>query len=134
MGELHLEIIVDIKNDVPCDIVVDDIRIKQILINLLSNAVKFTHEGQIELIISNQGSKDNKTKLKFEVVDSGIGVKEENKHKILDAFSQEDSSTTRNYGGTGLGLSITNRLLSLMGSKLVIESEINKGVEFKLDC
>ena len=53
-----------------------------------------------------------------------IGIKNENKSKILDAFSQEDSSTTRNYGGTGLGLSITNRLLSLMGSKLVIESEI----------
>jgi CheY-like chemotaxis protein len=100
---------------------------------LLSNAVKFTHEGQIELIISNKGSKDNKTILKFEVVDTGIGIKNENKSKILDAFSQEDSSTTRNYGGTGLGLSITNRLLNLMGSKLVIESEINKGSNFNFE-
>ena len=83
----NLEIIVDIKNDVPCDIVVDDIRIKQILINLLSNAVKFTHEGQVELIISNQGSINNKTKLKFEVIDTGIGIKKENTYKILDAFS-----------------------------------------------
>ncbi len=129
----NLEIIVDIKNDVPCDVVVDDLRIKQILINLLSNAVKFTHEGQIELIISNQGSKNNKTKLKFEVIDTGIGIKSENKYKILDAFSQEDSSTTRNYGGTGLGLSITNRLLNLMGSKLIIESEINKGSNFNFE-
>lgn len=129
----NLEIIVDIKKDVPCDVFVDDIRIKQILINLLSNAVKFTHEGQIELIISNQGSKYKKTKLKFEVIDTGIGIKEENKHKILDAFSQEDSSTTRNYGGTGLGLSITNRLLSLMGSKLVIESELGMGSNFNFE-
>ena len=129
----NLEIVVDIKNDVPCDVIVDDIRIKQILINLLSNAVKFTHEGQIELIISNQGSKDNKTILKFEIIDTGIGIKNENKSKILDAFSQEDSSTTRNYGGTGLGLSITNRLLNLMGSKLVIESEINKGSNFNFE-
>ncbi len=129
----NLEIIVDIKNDVPCNVIVDDIRIKQILINLLSNAVKFTHDGQIELIISNQGSKNKKTKLKFEVIDTGIGIKEENKHKILDAFSQEDSSTTRNYGGTGLGLSITNRLLNLMGSKLIIESEINKGSNFNFE-
>lgn len=129
----NLEIIVDIKNDVPCDIVVDDIRIKQILINLLSNAVKFTHEGQIVLIISNQGMENDKTKLKFEVIDTGIGIKNENKYKILDAFSQEDSSTTRNYGGTGLGLSITNRLLNLMGSKLVIESEVNKGSNFNFE-
>jgi CheY-like chemotaxis protein len=129
----NIEIIVDIKQDVPCDVVVDDIRIKQILINLLSNAVKFTHEGQIELIISNQGSIKNKTKLKFEIIDTGIGIKEENKHKILDAFSQEDSSTTRNYGGTGLGLSITNRLLNLMGSKLVIDSEIGSGSNFSFE-
>ncbi|WP_329805982.1 PAS domain S-box protein [Flavobacterium facile] len=129
----NLEIIVDIKSDTPCDVVVDDIRIKQILINLLSNAVKFTHEGQIELIISNQGSKDNKTILKFEVIDTGIGIKNENKSKILDAFSQEDSSTTRNYGGTGLGLSITNRLLNLMGSKLVIESEVSQGSNFNFE-
>jgi PAS domain S-box-containing protein len=129
----NLEIVVDIKNDVPCDVIVDDIRIKQILINLLSNAVKFTHEGQIELIISNQGSKGNKTILKFEVIDTGIGIKNENKSKILDAFSQEDSSTTRNYGGTGLGLSITNRLLNLMGSKLVIESEVSQGSNFNFE-
>lgn len=129
----NLEIIVDIKNDVPCDIIVDDIRLKQILINLLSNAVKFTHEGQIELIISNQGIEYDKTKLKFEIIDTGIGIKHENTHKILDAFSQEDSSTTRNYGGTGLGLSITNRLLDLMGSKLMIESVINKGSNFNFE-
>ena len=97
----NIELIVDIKNDVPCDIIVDDIRLKQILINLLSNAVKFTHEGQIELIISNQGQINDKTKLKFEIIDTGIGIKHENTDKILDAFSQEDSSTTRNYGGTG---------------------------------
>jgi len=126
----NLEIIVNIKNDVPCDVVVDDIRLKQILINLLSNAVKFTHEGEIELIISNQGTDKDKTKLKFEIIDTGIGIKNENKYKILDAFSQEDSSTTRNYGGTGLGLSITNRLLNLMGSKLVIESNVDKGSNF----
>lgn len=129
----NLEIIVDIKNDVPCDVVVDDIRIKQILINLLSNAVKFTHEGEIELIISNQGKENDKTKLKFEIIDTGIGIKNENKYKILDAFSQEDSSTTRNYGGTGLGLSITNRLLNLMGSKLIIVSDIDKGSNFNFE-
>ena len=128
----NIEIIVDIKNDVPCDIFIDDIRLKQILINLLSNAIKFTHKGQIELVISNEtkNPKSKKTKLKFEVIDTGIGIKPENQTKILEAFSQEDTSTTRNYGGTGLGLSITNKLLNLMGSKLVIESEINKGSNF----
>ena len=129
----NLELIVDIKNNVPCDIVVDDIRIKQILINLLSNAVKFTHEGQVELIVSNLGEKNKKTRLKFEVIDTGIGIKNKNKSKILDAFSQEDTSTTRNYGGTGLGLSICNRLLKLMGSKLVIESEVKKGSNFNFE-
>lgn len=131
----NIEIIVDIKNDVPCDIIVDDIRLKQILINLLSNAVKFTHKGQIELVISNQSKKpdSHKKKLKFEVIDTGIGIKPENQTKILEAFSQEDTSTTRNYGGTGLGLSITNKLLNLMKSKLVIESEIGKGSNFNFE-
>lgn len=133
----NIELIVNVAENVPCDVVIDDIRLKQILINLLSNAVKFTHKGQILVNVKSLNYDENNKSaiLLFEVIDSGIGIKPENKEKILEAFSQEDTSTTRNYGGTGLGLSISNSLLKLMKSKLEIESAPDKGscFSFKLE-
>ncbi|WP_162523799.1 PAS domain S-box protein [Flavobacterium sp. LMO8] len=129
----NLELIVNIHNDVHCVIWVDEIRLKQILQNLLNNAIKFTQNGQIELEISTVNRNKNSTKIKFSVKDTGIGIKKENKKKILEAFTQEDNSTTRNYGGTGLGLTITNSLLKLMNSKLEIESKLNIGSIFSFE-
>lgn len=130
-----LELIVDISENVPCEIFIDDVRLKQILINLLSNAVKFTHKGEIILSVNclNYNELTKKAELKFEVIDTGIGIKSENIDKILEAFSQEDTSTTRNYGGTGLGLSISNSLLKLMGSHLEIESKLKSGSIFSFN-
>ncbi|WP_421764704.1 tetratricopeptide repeat protein [Ekhidna sp.] len=112
-------------------VLADDIRLRQVLVNLLANAVKFTNEGQIELKVEVLGElKNDRTNFKFSVSDTGIGIKPENVEKIFEAFSQEDPSTTRKYGGTGLGLSISNTLLSLMDSKLEVQSTHGEGSTF----
>jgi PAS domain S-box-containing protein len=128
-----LEINYIIKEDVPNYIWIDYIRLKQILINLLTNAIKFTHEGKIELTISALEIQKNMAVLRFSVKDTGIGIRKSNQKKIFQAFSQEDSSTTKKFGGTGLGLTISNQLLSLMNSKLQIESQFNVGSTFFFD-
>src|SRR5690606_32444848 len=105
-----------------------------ILINLLGNAVKFTSKGKVKLKISVVDKIDtHQTRIRFSVIDTGIGIRRENQSKIFEAFSQEDSSTTRQYGGTGLGLSISNKLLGLMNSKLELESIPEKGSTFYFD-
>jgi PAS domain S-box-containing protein len=129
----NLEVIVNIDENADCAIWTDEIRLKQILQNLLSNAIKFTLKGEIEIKVTSEKITDDSSKYLFSVRDTGIGIKEENTELILEAFSQEDTSTTRNFGGTGLGLSITNSLLKMMNSKLVIKSEVNKGSVFSFE-
>lgn len=129
----NLELIINIHKNVECAIWTDEVRMKQILQNLLSNAIKFTLNGQIEIEIFSKKINSDYSKYTFIVKDTGIGIKPENKERILEAFSQEDSSTTRNFGGTGLGLSITNSLLKMMQSELKIESIPNKGSVFSFE-
>jgi len=129
----NLELIVNIDKNVDCAIWTDEIRLKQILQNLVSNAIKFTLNGEIEVKVIAEKITETTSKYLFSVRDTGIGIKEENQGVILEAFAQEDTSTTRNFGGTGLGLSITNSLLKMMNSKLVIESKINKGSLFSFE-
>ncbi|MBE9661354.1 PAS domain S-box protein [Mucilaginibacter myungsuensis] len=128
-----LEMLMDISGDLPRFIWADALRLKQVLINLLGNATKFTHQGEIELKITVLSHKKDRTKIRFSVRDTGIGIKPEQQSKIFQAFSQEDPSTTKKYGGTGLGLTISNRLLELMGSKLDLVSEPGKGSTFYFD-
>ncbi|MGX7667486.1 PAS domain S-box protein [Flavobacterium pedocola] len=128
--EKNLELIVNIREDIPCLIWVDEIRMKQILVNLLANAVKFTLEGEIELEVQYEPVSEHKSKMKFFVKDTGIGIKPENRKRIFEAFSQEDNSTTRKFGGTGLGIPITDSLLQLMSSKLQIEDRPQGGTIF----
>lgn len=122
-----LELIINIDPDVECIIWTDAVRLRQILLNLYSNAIKFTSKGEIEIQVRQLQKVNDKSTLLFQVIDTGIGIKPENKAIILEAFTQEDSSTTRHFGGTGLGLSITNSLLKLMKGELQIESTENKG-------
>ncbi len=126
-----LDLILDINPNVPKYVWADIVRIKQILINLLGNAVKFTENGFVKLTITNINSiSDDENEICFSVKDNGIGIKKDFQEKIFDAFSQGDNSTTRRFGGTGLGLSISNQLLSLMNSRLHLESELGKGSNF----
>jgi len=110
----------------------DPTKIKEVLINLLSNAVKFTsNSGSINVeILQEESSSQGKTKIRFEVHDSGIGVSSEQKEKIFEAFSQADTSITRKYGGTGLGLTISFRFIELMGGQLDLHSEPGEGTVF----
>lgn len=130
--KLHLEL--NLESNVPSYFWVDTVRLKQILINLLANAVKFTDKGTIKLNVSLITQISSiKSRMRFAVIDSGIGIQEKNKDKIFTAFSQEDSSTTKKFGGTGLGLTISNKLLGLMKSRLQLESQVDVGSTFYFD-
>lgn len=108
----------------------DNFRLSQVLNNLISNAIKFTREGSVKLKISLIEERGAAYVTKFSVIDTGIGIAEEKKDKIFEQFTQADSNTTRLYGGTGLGLSISARLVELMDSAIVVESELGKGSNF----
>lgn len=130
-----VEMLLNLSSDMPRYVYTDEIRLKQILINLLGNSVKFTHQGEIELKIQLMKEEDDEGRslVRFMVRDTGIGISKDNQKKIFDAFSQEDGSTTKKYGGTGLGLTISNKLLSMMGSKLCLESTLDEGSTFYFD-
>ena len=127
-----LEVLLNIPNDLDNYILGDSLRLRQILLNLMSNAVKFTHQGEIELKVTQEPllNEADKIRYHFSLRDTGIGIAPQNLQKIFNAFDQEDSSTTRKYGGTGLGLTISNKLLGLMDSKLKVESELGVGTTF----
>jgi len=108
----------------------DSVRLHQIMLNLINNAIKFTEKGKVIVSCKLIKKADSVNKIKFEVKDTGIGIKKENINKIFNIFEQEDESTTRRYGGTGLGLAISNELVQLMGGKISIVSEKNKGSKF----
>jgi two-component system sensor histidine kinase/response regulator len=128
--EKGLELLCDIKTDVPCDVIGDSARIRQIIVNLVGNAIKFTEHGQVELCVAVEARDRDELQLHFIVRDTGIGIPPEKQKLIFEAFSQADSSTTRRFGGTGLGLTISARLVEAMRGKIWVESEPGKGSAF----
>ncbi len=125
-----IDLVLYIDPAVPQFIKGDSFRLKQILVNLLSNAMKFTSFGYIKLNITETEADDVISKIKFSVVDTGIGIKTQNQQKIFQSFIQADNTTTRKYGGTGLGLAISSQLLALKKSKLKLTSSYGAGSEF----
>jgi CheY-like chemotaxis protein/two-component sensor histidine kinase len=121
--ELHQEI----ASEVPRLIRADAGRLRQILINLVANAVKFTWHGSVRVSVSSVGSRTGEPCLRFEVLDTGIGIAGEARAHLFEPFTQADSSTSRRYGGTGLGLAICKRLCELMGGEIGLESELGRG-------
>ncbi|SFH48047.1 PAS domain S-box-containing protein [Tindallia magadiensis] len=109
------------------NVLVDPVRLKQILINLVGNAVKFTADGSVVLKVSYTSIEQKKGCYLFEVIDTGIGISENQSQRIFDVFTQADHSTTREYGGTGLGLVISNHLAHLMSSKIKLNSKLGEG-------
>jgi signal transduction histidine kinase/DNA-binding response OmpR family regulator len=120
-AEKGIELIYNIDGDAPTTIRGDSARLRQIFLNLLSNAVKFTHKGEIVIFIK-VTPVDAKYELHVSIRDTGIGLDPEKIDQIFTAFTQADTSTTRQYGGTGLGLSISRRLCELMGGRMWVKS------------
>jgi CheY-like chemotaxis protein len=126
----HLDLIVNIDADLPDDLLLDEHRLRQVLMNLLSNAVKFTNNGAVCLTLKSKPLSDNRAELYFSVADTGTGIEADKQKKIFEPFTQEDGSITREFGGTGLGLAISTQLVELMGGKIDINSTKGKGSDF----
>lgn len=116
--------------DTPVRFEGDPTRIRQVLSNLITNAIKFTREGGVRLHLSPLPAGGAQPRMKFEIIDTGIGITEEQQQYIFDSFTQADDSTTRIYGGTGLGLSIVKYLVEQMGGKIELQSTPGKGSTF----
>jgi CheY-like chemotaxis protein/HPt (histidine-containing phosphotransfer) domain-containing protein len=125
-----VELVMDLRPELPELVRGDAQRIRQCLLNLLSNAVKFTLKGEIVVEVCVLAQQQGKTLVQFLVRDTGIGLSAEQMHGLFEPFVQADSSTTRQFGGTGLGLSIVKRLVELMGGQVGMESELGKGSTF----
>ena len=110
----------------------DPERLRQVLVNLSSNAVKFTERGNIDIRVEAIREDEEEVFLRFEVLDTGIGIPQDRLEAIFESFTQADGSTTRRFGGTGLGLSISTRLVELMGGEIAAESDEGKGSTFRL--
>ncbi len=114
-------------------LLLDSLRLRQVLINLLGNAIKFTEDGSVTLSSKILIDNADHQIIRFSVIDTGIGISEENKKKLFQAYTQADTSITKKYGGTGLGLVISNKILSKMDSKLEMESQIGIGSTFSFE-
>ena len=137
--EKHLELAVRVAPGTPTYVIGDPSRVKQILTNYVGNAIKFTENGHVMINAEARILGNTETIIRFEVIDTGIGISREAQKKIFDKFIQADSTTTKRYGGTGLGLAICQQLAHLMGGEVGLKSEPNKGstfwfeVPFRLD-
>lgn len=125
-----LKLICNVGEDIPEMLIGDELRITQVLNNLLSNSIKFTSIGQITLNVVKSVETEDELELFFMVIDTGIGISEQEKDKLFKSFSQVDASITRKFGGTGLGLSIVKNLVEMMGGDINVESEKGKGSTF----
>ncbi len=128
----QLELNINLDERIPPRIMVDDHRIKQIIMNLVSNAVKFTHEGRISVDVDYQESTTQKSVfLTFRVTDTGVGIERDKLNTIFEPFTQEDEGISRQFGGTGLGLAICRQLVAMMGGKLTATSSKGVGTSFE---
>jgi len=125
-----LEFGLEIAPDVPDALIGDVGRLRQVIINLVGNAIKFTESGEVTLRIELESGNEDHAVLHFFVADTGIGIQPEDQERVFEAFQQADASTTRQYGGTGLGLAISSRIITLMGGRVGLTSEVGEGSVF----
>ncbi len=126
----NLELRTEVGEDVPARVLGDPTRLRQVLMNLVGNAIKFTETGSVRIVVTQINTVHGRSRLRFEVADTGIGIPAERQANIFDSFVQGDSSTTRRYGGAGLGLAISKQLISLMGSEIELRSTPSEGSSF----
>jgi signal transduction histidine kinase/DNA-binding response OmpR family regulator len=125
-----VELVCDVPPELPDRLLGDPIRLRQIVINLVGNAIKFTDHGEIVLSVSACSQRTGMAELQFSVRDTGIGIASDKVGSIFEQFVQADTSSTRAYGGTGLGLAISERLVTMMGGRIWVESELGVGSTF----
>ena len=125
-----LDFAISVAEEVPDTVVGDQVRLRQVLINLIGNAVKFTEGGKVVVRVTAGTTSDGKREFTFAVTDTGIGIPDDKKELLFQAFSQVDASHSRRYGGTGLGLAICREIVELMGGAIFFESEEGVGSTF----
>ncbi|WDI41464.1 response regulator [Bremerella sp. P1] len=125
-----LELVCRIPRDLPREVIGDGIRLRQVLTNLISNAIKFTEQGEVVVAVEVVRIWPDEARFRFSIRDTGIGIPVEEQQRILEPFTQVDSSSTRVHGGTGLGLAISSELLRMMGGRLSLQSELGEGSHF----
>ena len=129
-----LRLVSEVGPGVPCEVVGDPGRLRQVILNLLGNAIKFSHTGTVRLEVLKISEAEDSIQLRFGVIDQGIGMTPEVQATLFSPFMQADSSTTRKYGGTGLGLAISKRLVEAMGGKIGVQSTLGQGTTFWFTC
>ena len=129
---LKLELTLD--DNIPSAILIDQIRLKEILINLIGNALKFTENGYVKVVVIVDEVYEHTSKVDLTIIvkDSGLGISKSNQEKVFNIFEQSENQDTKKYGGTGLGLAISRKLSNLMGGSLTLKSEFGKGSNFIL--
>ena len=132
--EKQIDLRAEFKSPIPESVLVDDVRLRQVITNLVGNSIKFTSEGEVVVNVE-QHKVGDKLTLGFEICDTGIGMTPEQQAKIFQPFVQADSSVTRNFGGTGLGLTISKQIIESMGGQLTVSSKPGEGsiFSFKID-
>ena len=115
---------------VPDWVVSDEVRLRQILTNLIGNAIKFTHAGYVQLSVTADNATPGRHTVRFEVIDTGVGIAQEDQDRLFQRFEQADGTTTRQFGGTGLGLAIVKELVGLLDGRLAVMSEAGCGATF----
>lgn len=132
-NEKDIDIKTNFPDNLPRCVMLDPIRIHQIILNLLGNAVKFVEKGYISTSVENIDEKEGLVTLRVTIEDTGIGIPEDKLESIFNKFEQADATTTKKYGGTGLGLAITKRLVDLMEGEIKVESKVGVGTKFWFD-
>jgi signal transduction histidine kinase/DNA-binding response OmpR family regulator len=128
--EKGLEVVYEVDDDVPANVIGDPGRLRQIILNLVGNSIKFTAHGEVAVRVALEENTQQGFLLHFFIRDTGIGIAPEKQEAVFGAFSQADGSTARRYGGTGLGLSISKQLVTMMGGRIWLDSELGKGTTF----
>ncbi|WP_345952553.1 response regulator [Mucilaginibacter sp. PAMB04168] len=128
--EKKVDLVLEIDPEIPETLLFDSLRLNQILMNLLSNAIKFTDRGYVKLQLTLLQKLNENVKLKFSIIDSGIGIPADRLNKIFESFEQADQDTNVKYGGTGLGLAIVKKLIELKGGELTVSSQLGLGSTF----
>ena len=133
-AEKKIDFMITLSPEIPDCLLLDEVRLKQIMFNLIGNAVKFTEQGHVHVHVEKTGNAQSPSDigLVITVEDTGIGIAEQFHEVIFDAFRQKDGQSTKRFGGTGLGLSITKRLVEMMGGSIAVKSKENQGSRFRI--